>query len=93
MMACWCDSTLICHPDSWLLFDGTHTTRHPLSSTSAVSFDQEKVVREFATSRDGTRVPVNIIMGKDTRLDGNHPMLLTGYGGYGVSLSPGFNPA
>ncbi len=93
----WDDGVLVrqysyLSPNSWLLFDGTHTTRHPLSSTSAVSFDEEKVVREFATSRDGTRVPVNIIMGKDTRLDGNNPMLLTGYGGYGVSLSPGFDP-
>jgi len=37
-------------------------------------------------------VPVNIIMGKDAKLDGSSPLLLTGYGGYGVSLSPGFNP-
>ncbi len=80
------------YPNSWLLFDGTQTSRHPLSSTSSVDFDDYKVVREFAESKDGTRVPVNIIMAKDTRLDGNNPLLLTGYGGYGVSLSPGFRP-
>ena len=79
-------------PDSWLLVDGTHTSRHPLSSTSAVDFSDYKVVREFAQSVDGTRVPVNIIMAKNAKRDGNNPMLLTGYGGYGVSLSPGFRP-
>jgi len=80
-------------PSSWLLVDGTHTTRHPLSSTSAVDFSHYKVVREFARSVDGTRVPVNIIMSKNSKRDGNNPMLLTGYGGYGISLSPRFRPA
>ena len=80
-------------PNSWLLFDGRHVTKHPLSSTSAVDFSEYTVVRQFATSADGTRVPVNIILGKDYKRDGSHPLLLTGYGGYGVSLSPGFNPA
>lgn len=79
-------------PNSWIQFDGSHTSRHPLSSTSAVSFNGYKASRDFATSRDGTRVPVNIIAAEGTKLDGNNPLLLTGYGGYGISLSPGFNP-
>jgi len=79
-------------PNSWLLVDGTHTSRHPLSSTSAVDFSDYKVVREFARSLDGTRVPVNIIMAKNSKRDGNNPMLLTGYGGYGISMSPRFRP-
>jgi len=94
----WDDGVMMRHysylsPSSWLLFDGAQTTRHPLSSTSGVSFEGYKVVREFATSLDGTRVPVNIILGKDARLDGSSPLLLTGYGGYGLSMSPRFNPA
>jgi prolyl oligopeptidase len=59
-------------------------------SQSPVSLDDAKVVREFATSKDGTKVPVNIIMPKGTRLDGSNPCVVTGYGGYGISLSPGF---
>jgi prolyl oligopeptidase len=59
-------------------------------SQSPVSLDDAKVVREFATSKDGTKVPVNIIMPKGTRLDGSSPCVVTGYGGYGISLSPGF---
>jgi prolyl oligopeptidase len=47
-------------------------------------------VREFATSKDGTKVPLNIIRRKGTKLDGRNPTLLTGYGGFGISLTPGF---
>lgn len=38
----------------------------------------------------GTRVPVNIIMKKGTRLDGRNPLLLYGHGGFGISLTPTF---
>lgn len=79
-------------PYSWLLSDGAYTSRHPLSSTSTVDFGDYKVVREFATSLDGTQVPINIILGNNARLDGSSPLLLTGYGGYSVSESPRFNP-
>ena len=59
-------------------------------SESVVNLDDAKVVREFATSKDGTQVPVNIIMPEAVQLDGSAPCVVTGYGGYGVSLSPGF---
>jgi prolyl oligopeptidase len=78
-------------PGNWLLADGAYVSRHPLSSTSTVDFSEYKVQREFATSRDGTRVPVNIILGIDARLDSSSPLLLTGYGGYSISRSPRFN--
>jgi prolyl oligopeptidase len=48
------------------------------------------VVREFATSKDGTKVPLNIIRKKGTKLDGRNPAFLYGYGGYGVSQQPRF---
>ena len=79
-------------PNAWLQFDGTQSARHPLSSTSPVDFNGFTVKREYSTSLDGTRVPVNIIMARGTKLDGSNPLLLTGYGGYGISLSPGFVP-
>jgi prolyl oligopeptidase len=50
------------------------------------------LVREFAPSRDGTKVPLNILRRKGTALDGKNPTLLTGYGGYGVNLSPRYQP-
>jgi prolyl oligopeptidase len=48
------------------------------------------VVREFAASKDGTKVPVNIVRKKGTKLDGKNPALLYGYGGYGISQTPRF---
>jgi prolyl oligopeptidase len=58
--------------------------------TTSIHFDDAEVVREFAVSKDGTRVPLNIIRRKGTKLDGTNPTLLYGYGGYGVNLNPGF---
>ena len=58
-----------------------------------VTFDDVTVVREFATSKDGTKVPVNILVPKGAKLDGTNPCLVTGYGGYGVSIEPRVRPA
>jgi prolyl oligopeptidase len=70
---------------------GSHrTVETALAQTSPVSFADAEVVREFAVSKDGTRVPLNIIRRKDARLDGANPVLLTGYGGYNISLVPQF---
>jgi prolyl oligopeptidase len=57
---------------------------------SPVHFNDSVVTRGFATSKDGTKIPVNIIMKKGTRLDGENPTLLYGYGGYGISMTPSF---
>jgi prolyl oligopeptidase len=57
-------------------------------------FDLKDAVvrREFAVSKDGTKIPVNIISRKDVPLDGSNPTLLYGYGGYGVNMTPRFLP-
>jgi prolyl oligopeptidase len=69
------------------------TTKLPLSSPPVVEFGDIRVVREFATSKDGTKVPVNILVPKGAKLDGSNPCLVTGYGGYGVNIEPGVHPA
>jgi prolyl oligopeptidase len=58
--------------------------------TSPADFSDCEVVREFATSKDRTKVPLNIIRRKGTKLDGKNPVLLTGYGGYSISVKPYF---
>ncbi len=63
-----------------------------LRNESPVRFDDAEVVTETATSRDGTHVPIMVIRRRGTALDGSNPTLLTGYGGYGVSMVPGFAP-
>ena len=80
------------NPPAWYRFDAVEgkAVRTALFQTSPVHFDDAEVVRDFAISKDGTRVPVNIIRRKGTRLDGANPTLLYGYGGYGISEQPYF---
>ena len=80
-------------PAAWFTVapDQTAPQKTALVSTSPVSFSDIEVTREFATSKDGTKVPLNIMRKKGTKLDGNNPTLLYGYGGYGLSMSPTFD--
>jgi prolyl oligopeptidase len=80
-------------PPAWYRFDPSSNKVTPtaLRETAPANFSDAEVIREFAVSKDGTRVPLNIIRRKGTKLDGSNPVVLSGYGGYNVSLSPYFN--
>jgi len=52
--------------------------------------DQYEVKQLWFTSKDGTRVPMFVFHKKGLELSGHNPTLLTGYGGFNVSLTPGF---
>jgi oligopeptidase B len=54
---------------------------------------QYETKREWATARDGIKVPVSIVWKKGTKLDGSAPMLLYAYGSYGASMTPSFSTA
>ncbi len=62
-----------------------------LRDEAPARYDDAEVVRETATSRDGTQVPVMVIRRRGTTLDGSNPTLLGGYGGYGVSMVPSYS--
>ena len=64
-----------------------------LEGISPADFRDIEAVREYATSKDGTRIPMHIIRRKGTRLDGKAPTVLTGYGGFGIALKPFFDLA
>jgi len=49
--------------------------------------------QEFYTSKDGTRVPMFVTARRGLSLDGSHPTILYGYGGFSDSLHPTFSPA
>jgi prolyl oligopeptidase len=59
-----------------------------LNAKASVSFDDLEVTRDFATSRDGTKVPLNIVHKRGLKLNGQPPAILYGYGGYGLSEEP-----
>jgi len=80
-------------PFAWFTYDAGSKEAHrtALYVTAPVNFDDIEVVREFAVSKDGTKVPLNILRKKGLKLDGNNPTLLYAYGGYGINLTPGFD--
>ena len=51
------------------------------------------VERLYATSKDGTTVPMTVIRSPDTKLDGTAAVRMTGYGGFNVSLFPFYDPS
>jgi len=46
----------------------------------------------FYASKDGTRVPMFIVARRGVKLDGRNPTILYGYGGFDITLMPGFMP-
>jgi len=81
-------------PGAFYRYDASSgkTTRTALYQTSPVNFNDAEVVREWAVSKDGTKIPMSVIRKKGIKLDGSAPALLTGYGGFNVSLTPFFDP-
>jgi prolyl oligopeptidase len=67
------------------------TDKTALATVSPVDFSDVEVTREFAVSKDGTKVPVNILFPKGTKRDGQNPTIAYGYGGFGISMTPGFS--
>src|SRR5260370_35259000 len=50
-----------------------------------------KSERVFATASDGTKIPMSGVYRRNVKLDGSAPMLLYGYGSYGISIPPSFS--
>jgi oligopeptidase B len=57
-------------------------------------FDQAnyRTERLFARASDGTAIPLSIVYRTGTPHDGSSPLLLYGYGSYGISMDAAFNP-
>ncbi|MGH8266060.1 MAG: prolyl oligopeptidase family serine peptidase [Steroidobacteraceae bacterium] len=64
--------------------------REPRVPASTAAYVTEQV---FYASKDGTRVPMYITHRRDMVKDGSQPVLLYGYGGFDISLTPQYRPA
>jgi prolyl oligopeptidase len=62
--------------------------KRPKVGFAGAAYETKQV---FVPSKDGTKVPVFITHKKGIKLDGSHRLLLSGYGGFNISLSPGFS--
>lgn len=52
---------------------------------------QYETKQVFATSKDGTKVPMFLVHKRGLKLDGKNPTLIYGYGGFNISTNPTFN--
>jgi prolyl oligopeptidase len=82
------------HPPAYYRLGPSDTSLKPtaLAQSSPADFSDCEVRRVFAPADDGTKLPINIIMKKGAKLDGQAPTLLYGYGSYGISEEPYFQP-
>jgi prolyl oligopeptidase len=92
--ALWLTVTDFLTPSTLMLGDAGEGAAAPETlKTMPVFFDASNHVVEqhFATSKDGTRVPYFLVRPKDLAFDGTAPTLLYGYGGFEISLTPGYS--
>lgn len=80
------------YPSTVFRYDFEHTTLTALRS-SQVKFDPRgyETTQIFYPSKDGTSIPMFLTHKKGLVLDGNNPVLMYGYGGFDISMTPTFS--
>ncbi len=81
-------------PESVFDYDMATRERKLLKQTPVLGgYDPSQYVSERlrAKATDGTSIPISIVYRRGTKRDGKSPLLLTGYGSYGVSNNPTFS--
>jgi prolyl oligopeptidase len=66
------------------------TSLHPKSSADFANIVE---LRQSATAKDGTKIPISLIYRKSTSLNSFNPTLIRAYGAYGMVQTPTFNPS
>lgn len=80
------------HPSSGYKFDlKTKTGTTYFEPSLEFNFKDYETKQVWYTSKDGTKIPMFITMKKGIKLEGNNPVLLYGYGGFNVSMTPRFS--
>ncbi|MDR0657835.1 MAG: prolyl oligopeptidase family serine peptidase [Mediterranea sp.] len=89
---CFFTFTSFTHPGATYTYDIDRNT-YELLRAPKVKFNPDDFVTEqiFYAGKDGTRIPMFLTYRKDLAKDGNNPVYLYGYGGFNISLNPGFS--
>jgi prolyl oligopeptidase len=78
-------------PTSVFSYDPAAKQRMPFeAATPPVDVSQYETTQLFATSKDGTRVPLFVTARKGLARDGSHPVMMYGYGGFSISTLPAY---
>jgi prolyl oligopeptidase len=82
-------------PDSVFQINLTDHGTTLWSKVEAPGIDPDKfeVSQVWFNSKDGTRIPMFVFHKKGLELNGHNPTMLTGYGGFNVSMTPAFVPS
>ena len=76
-------------PTTVFSYDSTTTQQNPFEAAKPpVDVTQYETKLLFAKSKDGTRVPFFLTSRKGITLDGSHPTMMYGYGGFSISTQP-----
>jgi prolyl oligopeptidase len=80
-------------PSSVYIYDPMKNTSSVLFKTSSdFKTDDYETKQVFYPSKDGTKIPMYIVCKKGTKMDGSNPCFLYAYGGFNISILPGFSP-
>ncbi|MGO4551143.1 prolyl oligopeptidase family protein [Lysobacter sp. 2RAF19] len=91
--AVWVTATDYLTPTTLAIADVSSDAAPEVLKSNPQFFDAATHVIEqhFATSKDGTRIPYFLVKPKGAKNDGSTPTLLYGYGGFEVSMTPGYS--
>lgn len=89
---CFFGFTSFTIPGATYKYDMDQNT-YELYRAPKVQFNSDDFVTEqvFFASKDGVKIPMFLTYKKDLKKDGKNPVFLYGYGGFGISLNPGFS--
>jgi prolyl oligopeptidase len=80
------------YPQTVFAYDPQSRRQTPFEPAKPpVDVTQYETKALFATSKDGTRVPFFLTWKKGSALDGSHPAMLYGYGGFSISMLPSYS--
>ncbi|MCB9377210.1 MAG: S9 family peptidase [Holophagales bacterium] len=74
------------------LASGARRTLHQAVVAGGFTPDAYRTERVWARARDGSEIPVTLLSSADAERAAPAPLLLVGYGAYGISYEPAFNP-